>query len=121
VKNGTWQVSHLEQEVGHLEGTAAPGASDNIVLAGHVTLVSGELGPFAQLDKLAPGDLITVYEGDRQYFYLVESRQTVKPSDVSVAYPTNTGQLTLITCTNWSSQQGQYVERLVVKGRLLRG
>lgn len=120
-ENGTWQVGHLEQSVGHLEGTASPGSDSNLVLAGHVTLDVGVYGPFANLGQLAPGDTAIVYEGDKTYFYLIESQRTVNRTDVAIAYPSTTGQITLITCTTWNGEEGRYSQRLVVKGRLLKG
>jgi LPXTG-site transpeptidase (sortase) family protein len=120
VENGTWQVGHLGQAVGHLEGTAPPGSDSNLVLAGHVTLDTGVYGPFARLGELAVGDILIIYEGDQKYFYLVESQRTINRNDVAVVYPSTTGQVTLITCTTWSSQEGRYINRLVVKGRLIK-
>jgi LPXTG-site transpeptidase (sortase) family protein len=120
IKGDSWQVDHLGQAVGHLEGTAAPGSNSNIVLAGHVTLSASVYGPFAGLGQLAAGDLITVYEGDIAYNYLVDGYQTVDRTAVQVTYPTNTGQITLITCNNWSNTEGRYIERLIVKGHLVK-
>ena len=119
IKDQTWDVSHLEQAVGHLEGTAPPGSNSNIVLAGHVTLSAGVYGPFAGLAQLAQGDLIVVYEGDQQYQYVVDGYQTVERTDVQVTHPTDTGQITLITCSNWSRDEGRYQQRIIVKGHLL--
>ena len=65
IQNQTWQVDHLGQAVGHLEGTAPPGSNSNIVLAGHVTISAGVYGPFAGLGQLAAGDVVTVYYGDQ--------------------------------------------------------
>lgn len=121
VKNGTWQVEHLEQAVGHLEGTAPPGVDSNLVLAGHVTLDTGVDGPFTRLNEVANGDIVIVYEGDKKYFYLVESQRTVKQSDVAVVYPSGRGEITLITCTDWNNEERRYSNRLVVKGRLIKG
>jgi LPXTG-site transpeptidase (sortase) family protein len=119
IEQGTWQVGHLEQAVGHLEGTARPGARGNLVLAGHVSLLTGAPGPFADLDRLAPGDLIIVYEGNKEFYYVVDAFYTVDQMSVEVAYPTETGQITLITCTNWNEAQGRYIDRFVVKGHLI--
>lgn len=119
VVHGTWQVEHLEQAVGHLEGTAPPGANDNFVLAGHVDLATGEPGPFAHLNQLAPGDLIIIYEGKKEFYYIVDTFYTVDRSNVEVTYPTKTGQITLITCTNWSEADRKYVGRLIVRGHLI--
>jgi sortase A len=121
VKNGTWDVSQLGQAVGHLEGTAPPGSNSNFVLAGHVTLNSGALGPFAHLDQLAPGDTLIVFQGDQQYIYVVDGYQTVNKDTVRVTYPSTSGKITLITCTNWNSAEGRYSDRLVVRGHLFGG
>jgi len=119
IKNQTWDVSQLGQAVGHLEGTARPGSGSNVVLAAHVTLDSGEYGPFAGLGKLSAGDSVYVYDGGQQYEYVIDGRETVDITAVEVTYPTETGQLTLITCNNWNSEEGRYVERLIMKGHLL--
>ncbi len=120
IANGTWMVSHLDQAVGHLEGTAPPGSDGNLVLAGHVTLSIGVLGPFAELSQLTPGDTIIVYEGAQQYLYVVDYLKTVARNDVDVVYPSATAEITLITCINWSNQEGRYSNRLVVKGHLVK-
>jgi len=120
IKDQTWQVDHLGQAVGHLEGTAPPGSDSNLVLAGHVTLSASVYGPFAGLGQLAAGDQVIVYEGDQAFQYLVDGNQTVDRTAVDVTYPTNTGQITLITCNNWSSEEGRYLQRLIVKGHLVK-
>lgn len=119
IENQTWKVDHLRQEIGHLEGTAKPGSNSNIVLAAHVTLEDGSYGPFAGLGNLNPGDTIEVYDGSSRFEYVIDSHQTVDPSAVEVTYPSETGQITLITCNSWDRNQGRYVERLVVKGHLI--
>jgi LPXTG-site transpeptidase (sortase) family protein len=119
IEEQTWKVDHLGQNyVGHLEGTAPPGSNSNIVLAAHVTVSAGVYGPFAGLAQLASGDQIYVYYGDQIYEYIVDSHQTVERTAIEVTYPSQTGQVTLITCSNWDDQAGRYVERLVIKGRL---
>lgn len=119
IVNQTWKVDDLGQDlVGHLEGTASPGAASNLVLAGHVTLAHNVYGPFAGLGNLEPGDPIIVYDGDQPYTYIVDYRQLVDRTAVDVTYPTNTARVTLITCSNWSDQLGAYQERLIVVGHL---
>ncbi|MBE7549791.1 MAG: sortase [Anaerolineales bacterium] len=117
----SWQVDHLGQIVGHLENTAAPGSSGNIVLAGHYTLeeTRGGPGPFYKLKGLVPGDVVTVYRGDERFDYVIDGFQTVDEKAVDVTYSTGTAQLTLLTCTQWDRNQGEYVKRLIVKGHLL--
>lgn len=119
IKDQTWQVDHLGQQVGHLEGTAPPGSNSNMVLAGHVTLASNVYGPFAGLAQLRRGDIMTVYQGDQRFNYEVDGYEIVERTAIQVTHPTNTGQLTLITCNNWNSEKGQYEQRLVVRSRLL--
>lgn len=119
IKDQTWQVDHLGQNVGHLEGTAAPGSNSNVVLAGHITLAQGVYGPFAGLAQLSPGDILTVYQGEQKFNYVVDGYDIVERTAIDVTYPTSTGQLTLITCNNWNSQTGQYEQRLVVKSHLV--
>jgi LPXTG-site transpeptidase (sortase) family protein len=120
IKDQTWQVDHLGQAVGHLEGTAPPGSESNIVLAGHITLAAEVYGPFAGLGQLISGDEIIVYEGDRPSKYVVDDFQTVERTAVEVTYPSNTGQITLITCQNWDDATGRYLQRLIVKGHLVK-
>ena len=121
IENKTWQVAHLGQTVGHLEGTAPPGSNSNVVFAAHVTLSAGVYGPFAGLGQLAAGDVIYVHDGNKRFQYVVDGFRTVDRSAVEVAYPTGSGQITLITCSNWDDVEGQYVERLVVTGHLASG
>jgi LPXTG-site transpeptidase (sortase) family protein len=123
IQNQTWVVDQLGQAIGHLEGTARPGANSNIVLAGHVTLAetNGGPGPFYKLSQLVPGDLLIVYEGEAKYEYVIDGLQTVDRTAVDVTFPTDTPQLTLITCTQWDRNEGRYLERLVVKSRLNQG
>ncbi len=119
IENQTWKVDHLGKEfVGHLEGTASPGDPSNVVLAGHVTIAHNVYGPFAGLGQLEPGDPIIVYSADGPHTYIVDYRQLVDRTDVQVAYPTDTGRVTLITCSNWSDELGTYQERLIVVGHL---
>jgi LPXTG-site transpeptidase (sortase) family protein len=115
IRNGTWDVEQITHEVGHLQGTASPGDSSNVVLAGHITLTAGGYGPFRGLSQLQPGDEVLVYVGDQEvYVYKVDSVKTVEATDVEVAYPTAEPILTLITCVNWDPVQGRYNDRLVV-------
>jgi LPXTG-site transpeptidase (sortase) family protein len=120
IQDQTWQVDHLDQAVGHLEGTAPPGSDSNLVLAGHVTLAEGVYGPFAGLGQLAAGDMVKVFEGNQEFDYLVDTLQTVERTAVDVTYPSTTGEITLITCNNWSNEEGRYIQRLIVKGHLVK-
>ena len=120
IENGTWRVDHLGQSIGYLEGTAPPGSNSNLVLAGHVSFESGEFGPFAGLAQLSPGDVVTVHDDGNVFNYVIDGLQVVDRLAVEVVYPTETGQITLITCTNWDRNQGRYDDRVIVKGHLVQ-
>jgi len=119
IENETWRVDHLGQSVGYLEGTALPGSNSNLVLAAHVTFDTGEYGPFAGLAQLTSGDVVTVYDGDKVFNYVIDGVHVVDRLNIEVVYPTETGQITLITCTHWDRSQGRYDDRVVVRGHLL--
>jgi len=121
IENQTWKVDHLGQSVGHLEGTAPPGSNSNLVLAAHVTLSAGVYGPFAGLSQLAPGDVVYVHNAGKQYEYVIDGYQIVDRTAINVTHPTQTGQITLITCSNWDHNQNRYIDRLVVTGHLNKG
>jgi len=53
---------------------------------------------FRRLGELAPGDLITVDRGGRQYHYQVTSIEVVEPSATEVLQNSPGYRLTLITC-----------------------
>jgi sortase A len=117
----SWRVDHLGYLVGQLEGTAPPGSRGNIVLGGHFTLTetNGGPGPFYNLSQLVPGDTVLVYRGEESFAYVIDDFQTVDATSVEVTYSTEIPELTLLTCTQWDRNQGQYIKRLIVKGRLL--
>ena len=115
----SWNITSFDREVAHLEGTSYPGLTGNTVLAGHVTLARGGFGPFKDLARLTPGDVIVLYGAERQYVYQVQSVEVVGPTDIEVAYPTDEPSLTLVTCTNWSRRDWSYLQRLIVRATLL--
>lgn len=119
----TWQVDHLEQQIGHLERTAGPGESTgNMVLAGHVTLApDGRPGPFINLSTLVAGDTLIIQHHRQAFTYRIDHLSTVKPTDVSVTLPTAEARLTLITCLNYDRAAGKYADRLVVVAYLVAG
>jgi sortase A len=118
LQNGTWGIDQLTAEVGHLQGTASPGDTNNVALAGHVTLARGGDGPFKNLAQLKRGDEVWVYVGEEAYRYLIEYVRVVSPDDVQVAFPTTRPVLTLITCANWNRDRRVYDDRVVAVGSL---
>ncbi len=82
----------LDRAVGHIEGTAAPGADGNVGIAGHRDSF------FRGLKDVAPGDLIEVQTLREKHEYRVVRTWVVDPKDVSVLEETSSPSLTLVTC-----------------------
>ncbi len=109
-----WDISQLNDEVAHLEGTAYPGEPGNIVLAGHVTIPNSGWGPFKDLETLQPGAKVYLERGQETWAYEAAEVSYVEPTDVHVAFPTQDSRLTLITCAGWSEILQNYALRIVV-------
>lgn len=82
----------LELGAGWVEGTAVPGDSGNVAIAGHRD------GFFRPLEKIQTGQEILLVTQDRSLRYRVDNIAIVDPLDVSVLEPTSKSVLTLITC-----------------------
>lgn len=83
----------LERAVGHIPGTALPGAMGNVALAGHRDTF------FRPLRNIKKDDTIDLETEKGTYRYLVESTKIVGPRDVSVLGAAAKEQtLTLVTC-----------------------
>jgi sortase A len=82
----------LRKAVGHIPGTALPGASGNVGLAAHRDTY------FRPLKDIRKGDLIRVATLSGRHEYRVESTEIVTPADVRVLDPTREPSLTLVTC-----------------------
>lgn len=82
----------LNRGVGHIAGTAYPGETGNIGIAGHRD------GFFRGLKDIQVGDLIELETINRKDSYRVERMVIVPPTDVSVLQPGRTPGLTLVTC-----------------------
>jgi sortase A len=105
----------LASGVGHYPRTAMPGQVGNFAVAGH-RATHGE--PFAQIDRLRPGDAVGVQTRAGWFVYRVERTEIVPPTRVSVVAPVpnrpgappTQRRMTLTTChPRWGS-----TERLVV-------
>jgi len=97
----------LARGVGHLRGTAAPGARGNLVLAGHRDTF------FRELRDIRQGDRISVKAPDGDHQYSVDSTAIVHPNQTEVLRPSDDATLTLITCYPFS-YIGNAPERFIV-------
>jgi len=84
--------STLRRAVGHIPGTALPGAIGNIGLAGHRDTF------FRPLAKVRKSDTIEFETDEGTYRYVVTSTEIVSPRDVEVLKASAGKTLTLVTC-----------------------
>lgn len=105
------EPEQLAKGPGHYPTTARPGADGNCCIAGH-RVTFGH--PFRQLDRLAPGDAISLEAGGRSYEYVVTSTFTVAKSDNAALRSLDRPVLTLTTCHPPHSA----TQRLVVRAAL---
>jgi sortase A len=82
----------LARAVGHIPGTALPGETGNIGIAGHRDTF------FQKLKDLQPNDKIDFTTHTGRYHYTVDSLTVVEPSDVGVLRATGGQVLTIVTC-----------------------
>jgi len=102
----------LRQGPGHYPDTAQLGTSGNAVVAGHRT-TWGE--PFRHLDHLLVNDPIEILTPTSRIQYRVVRTRTVAATDLSVLNPSETGVLTMVTCTPPYAT----TNRLIVVSRLV--
>ncbi len=109
-------VEQLNNGVLRRNFTSTPPEESNTVLAGHRFGYDGT-GVFYHLDKLRPGDEITVHWEGTSYVYAVQDSKVVTADAVYIEAPTDEPLLTLYTCTPlWNA-----VDRLVVTAALTSG
>jgi sortase A len=109
VQGDGWE--QLKKGVGQHIGTANPGQIGNMVLTGHND-VFGEV--FRYLDRLKPGDEITIFTARRSYVYTITEWFLVDPSQVEVMAPSPSPTITLISCYPYMIN----TQRIIVKGIL---
>ncbi len=84
--------SNLRISAGHIPGTALPGNSGNIGIAGHRDTF------FRPLKDIRNTDILELSTPQGTVRYRVSSTKVVYPSDVQVLQPTGTDSVTLVTC-----------------------
>jgi sortase A len=103
----------LKKGVGQHIGSPDPGRKGNIVLSAHNDIY-GEL--FRYLDRLKPGDEVSLSTATQKYLFRVTGTQLVEPTDVSVMAPTDRPTLTLISCYPYLIDK----QRIVVSAELVQ-
>lgn len=105
--------SALRAGAGHYPNTPLPGEEGNVGIAGHRTTYGK---PFANLDRLRPGDEIVLQTPIGTHIYRVSQAPFVVPnSEWSVISQTPGRALTLTTC----HPKGSARQRLVVKAEMV--
>jgi sortase A len=84
--------STLRRGIGHIPGTALPGAEGNTGLSGHRDTF------FRHLGEIRFGDPITISTLAGDYDYVVDSIQIVNPDESIVLHDIGRPVLTLVTC-----------------------
>jgi sortase A len=82
----------LRQAVGHIPGTALPGKTGNVALAGHRDTF------FRELRNIRRDDAIDLQTDHGTYRYVVDSTKIVGPREVGVLKASGGETLTLVTC-----------------------
>ena len=100
----------LRVALGHIPGTALPGMSGNIAVAGHRDTL------FRPLRQIRPNDLIRLESLDGTYVYRVEKTEIVGPRNVSVLRMGSRPELTLVTCYPFY-YVGAAPKRFIVRAR----
>jgi sortase A len=103
----------LAKGPGHYIGTAMPGQSGNVAIAGHRTTYGA---PFNHLDQLTTGDrvMLTTTSGELLTYVVSQAPVAVSPRDVLILNTFADNRLTLTTCNpKFSASQ-----RLVVVATL---
>lgn len=104
----------LDRALGHVPGTALPGARGNVGIAGHRDTF------FRRLGRLRRGDRIMIDTPRARYEYVVSGTRVVSPRSIGVLGETGEPILTLVTCYPFHAV-GPAPERFIVRARLVRG
>jgi sortase A len=114
VVEGT-SLEDLKKGPGRIVSSARPGELGNLVISGHRTTYDA---PFADLDRLRPGDAVVVETRDTWFTYRVTGTRIVAPTAVEVTLPVpgrpgvepTSSVLTLTTChPRYSARQRMVV------------
>ena len=104
-------VRTLRSAVGHVPGTAMPGAEGNAAFAAHRDTF------FRPLERVQIGDEVVVTTPTGVHRYAVTGTRIVDPSEVSVLQASQGRQLTLVTCYPFNFT-GTAPKRFIVQASL---
>ena len=118
--NGAYPVEWLGSDAGLMSGSALPGRGISVI-AGHNTLNSVEIGPFALISELQVGDRFFVRTTEGQLLsFEVYANKKLMSDDVDGLErlaSVHANSLTLLTCED-ELPEGGYASRRVIAARL---
>ena len=106
-------AASLRKGPGIYDDSPFPGAPGTVAIAGHRTTY---LAPFRRIDKLQPGDEISVEMPYGRFTYRVQQRKIVAPTTVSVVKRVGYDRLVLSACHPLYSAD----KRIIVFARLVK-
>ena len=119
-RDGSWDVTWLGNEVGYLEGSAYPTWNGNTVLTAHNTTAYNEPGLFVDLNQLRYGDTLVIHAYGQTYTYEVREKLVIGQGNLAAAFKEQRlDWVTLMTCTNFNAEKGEYVNRLLIRAVLI--
>jgi len=119
IKDGSWDVAWLQDQLGWLNGTAYPTWKGNSVLTGHVVNADGKPGVFSKLKSLNVGEYVYIYSAGYRYTYQVKSNELIDPGDATALRHEDDSYLTLITCDTYDEKSNSYLMRVAVHAKLV--
>lgn len=102
-------LRNIDMGPSHWPGSALPGETGNVVIAGHRTTHSR---PFRNIDQLAVGDLVYFEVAGVRTTYAVTGSEVVPPTAMRIVEQTSTATGTLFACHPPGSARQRYVVHL---------
>ncbi len=105
----------IDRGPAHWIGTALPGETGNVVLAGHRTT---HTAPFLRLNELTTGDIVYVTDARGfEVMYRVTEQFVVRPDAIWITWDNGEPLLTMFAC----HPVGSAAQRIVVRAEMIAG
>lgn len=120
ISNGELQLPETTKVIAWWAAGAAPGETGVTLLAGHVNTRTEKSGLFTRLDRLRPGDKVSVttYDGTQHRYVVSEAPQNYEKNSLPnkrLFRSTGKHELALITCSGkWDPRLRAYPNNLIV-------
>ena len=101
----------LDHGPGHWPGSAQPGHTGNVVIAGHRTSHSR---PFRNIDQLVVGDQVILVNAEGRFVYVVTGSEVVDPTALRIIEQTTARTATLFACHPPGSTRQRIVVHLAL-------